>query len=95
MIHSASSSSSNIRPEAALSASAHSPRRAEKGPTDQIHIDKAAALRAGLMQIPEVRPEVVERAQSLAADPSYPSDEIIGKISALIVAAPDLSEDNS
>lgn len=95
MIHSASSSSANVRPEAALAASAPSPRKAANSPADQIHIDKAAALRAGLQNIPEIRPEVVERAQALAADPSYPSDDIILKVSALIVNSPDLSEDNS
>lgn len=95
MIHSASSSSAGIRPEAALTGAAHSPRKTDKGPGDQIHIDKAAALRAGLQQAPEIRPEVVARAQALADDPSYPSDDIIQKVSALIVNSPDLSEDNS
>lgn len=66
-----------------------------RSPSDQIHIDKAAALRAGLQLVPEVRPEVVERARALAADPSYPSDDIIRQVSGLIVNSPDLSEDNS
>lgn len=95
MIHSASSSPANVRHDASLAAAQHAPRKANNGPSDQIHIDKAAALRSGLQAVPEVRPEVVARAQALAADPSYPSDDIIQKVSALIVNSPDLSEDSN
>jgi hypothetical protein len=95
MIHSASSSPGNVRPETALAAAAHSAPKALRGPSDQIHIDKAATLRSSLQQVPEIRPEVVERARALAVDPAYPSDEIIRTVSAVIVNSPDLSEDNS
>jgi len=96
MIHSASSSSStparNIAIEAATTAST---ARAKPRAVDQIHIDKASALRSNLQQVPEIRTEVVERAKALAADPSYPSDKIIHQISRAIVNSPDLSEDLS
>jgi len=96
MIHSASSSSSPARNIAIEAASTASTARAPKRPVvDQIHIDKASALRSNLQQVPEIRAEVVERAKALAADPSYPSDNIIHQISKAIVNSPDLSEDIS
>ncbi len=96
MIHSASSSSSPARNIAIEAASTASTARAPKRPVvDQIHIDKASALRSNLQQVPEIRAEVVERAKALAADPSYPSDKIINQISKAIVNSPDLSEDLS
>ena len=94
MIHSASSSPSE-RSIAIAAASAASVSRAPRPPIDQIHIDKASALRTALQQVPEVRPEVVERARALAADPAYPSDSIVRQISQVIVNSPDLSEDAS
>lgn len=95
MIHSASSPSSTPRNDAVTPASSGPARRPTPAPTDQIHIDKAAVLRAGLQQVPEIRPEVVERARALAADPTYPGDAIIARISAAIVNSPDLSEEPS
>ncbi len=99
MIHSASSSSSsasaNARQVAIAAALPASTAPAKSRPIDQIHIDKASALRSNLQQVPEIRPEVVERAKALAADPSYPSDGIIRAISKAIVNSPDLSEDLS
>ena len=96
MIHSASSPSTPPRNDpVAAQAAANSASRPPQAPTDQIHIDKAAVLRASLQQVPEIRPEVVERARALAADPAYPSDSIISKISAKIVNSPDLTQDHS
>lgn len=95
MIHSASSSSPSARNDAIAKAVNTPAPRVSRGPTDQIHIDKASVLRTSLEQVPEVRLEVVERARALAADPAYPSDDIIRQISAAIVNSPDLSEDAS
>jgi len=95
MIHSASSSSPSARNDAIAPAVTPSASRVTREPTDQIHIDTASVLRTGLQRVPEVRPEVVERARALAADPAYPSDHIIRQISAAIVNSPDLSEDVS
>lgn len=96
MIHSASSSPSFGPRTDAVSAAANGPAaKPVSAAPDQIHIDKAALLRAGLQQVPEIRPEVVERARALAADPAYPADDIIRQISAAIVNSPDLSEERS
>lgn len=95
MIHSASSSSPSDRNIAIAAATTPSISRAPSRPIDQVHIDKASALRANLQEVPEIRAEVVERARALAADPSYPSDKIIRQISRAIVNSPDLSEDQS
>ena len=96
MIHSASSSSSSAARNIAIAAaSTASASKAQLRPIDQIHIDKASALRTNLQQVPEIRADVVERAKALAADPSYPSDGIIRQISKAIVNSPDLSEDLS
>ncbi len=95
MIHSASSSSPSARNDAIAAAANASTARASRGPADQIHVDRAAALRTSLQAVPEIRPEVVERARALAADPTYPSDAIIHRISSAIVNSPDLSEDAS
>jgi len=96
MIHSASSSSSLPARNDTVAAAPTSPAaKPAGGPSDQIHIDKAAVLRSALQLVPEVRPEVVERARALAADPAYPSDAIIRKIGEAIVNSPDLSDDAS
>ena len=98
MIHPASSSassSSSARNIAIAAASTASVAQAPSKPIDQIHIDKASALRSSLQEVPEIRPEVVERARALAADPTYPSNAIISHISKAIVNSPDLSEDLS
>jgi hypothetical protein len=95
MIQSASSSSSSERNIAIAAASTASVARTPLKPIDQVHIDKASTLRTSLQAVPEVRPEVVQRARALAADPAYPSDGVISQISKAIVNSPDLSEDLS
>jgi hypothetical protein len=90
MIHSASSSPTPPCKDAISSVVG---QRVLRGPADQIHIDRATALRTSLQQLPEIRPEVIARARILAADSTYPSDKIIRQISAVIIKAPDLSED--
>jgi hypothetical protein len=95
MIQSASSSTPAARAIAIAAGSTASAAQVKRPPIDQVHIDKAAALRTSLQQVPEIRPEVVERARALAADPAYPSAGIIRQISQAIVNSPDLSEDQS
>ncbi|HVU23670.1 MAG TPA: hypothetical protein VHE13_06050 [Opitutus sp.] len=60
---------------------------------DQITLPHRQQLSRALQTTPEIRPEMVERARSLASDPSYPSTDILRKVSAQILAAPDLSEE--
>ncbi len=62
---------------------------------DQVSTANAAFLKTALGNQPEIRPEVVARARALAADPSYPSAAIIKNVAGQILAAPDLSEDES
>lgn len=61
-------------------------------PPDQLSTENAAHLRAALLRQPEIRPEVVERGRALAADPSYPSPDILKHVSAVILKTPDLSD---
>lgn len=58
---------------------------------DCFSADNAAVLREALASCPEIRPEVVARGQKLAADPNYPSMEVLRRIGAVILDAPDLS----
>jgi hypothetical protein len=58
---------------------------------DQLSTAGTDQLRAALKAYPEIRTDVVARGQKLAADPSYPSPEIIRQISAQIVNSPDLA----
>lgn len=79
------------RPDLAASRPRHATRPAAAS-ADGVSAERATFLRAQLAQLPEVRPEVVERACALAADPNYPSVDIARHIAAQILGAPDLSE---
>jgi hypothetical protein len=69
--------------------------RSVKPQPDRISTQGAAFLEAALASQPEVRPGEVARAAALAADPSYPSADIMRSIAGKILASPDLSEDES
>ncbi len=58
-------------------------------------MDHAEFLQSELKRQPEVRSEVVERARGLASDATYPPVEVARHVAAQILAAPDLSEDQS
>lgn len=60
---------------------------------DKFSAENSAALRVALTRHPEIRPEVVERGRALAADPAYPSAEILRRVSENIINSPDFSED--
>ncbi len=94
MISSTSSTDRAARPEL-LPASAPSSGRSQAIRPDRISTENAAFLKSELDRQPEVRPEVVERARALAADPSYPSTEIVRNVAQQILGSPDLSEDQS
>jgi len=94
MIPSLSSSDRTARPDQA-SAQAQTPARALPPRPDRISTDGAAYLHVALDRQPSIRPEVVERARALAADPSYPPPSVIKSIAQQIAGAPDLSEDES
>jgi hypothetical protein len=94
MISSTSSSDRTVRPDPVSSPGSASVRPNSPRP-DRISTESAALLRSELVRQPEVRPEVVERGRALAADPNYPSAQVIQSVARRILASPDLSEDAS
>jgi hypothetical protein len=92
MITSTSSADRTPRPEQ-LAPVAKPAVRTETARTDRISTEQAEFLRSALVRHPEIRPEVVARGRELAADPSYPSFEIMRNVASQIVNAPDLSND--
>jgi hypothetical protein len=71
------------------------PARPKPALADEVSTENAAFLRSALQRQPEIRPEVVERARALVADPNYPPREVLQNIALQILQAPDLSEDQS
>jgi hypothetical protein len=63
--------------------------------SDQLSTESAALLKTALQRQPEIRPDVLASARALAADPNYPPVAVMKNIAAQILAAPDLSEDES
>jgi len=94
MISSTSSADRSARPDLVSTPSVASERPYTPRP-DQISTESAAFLRAELQRQPEVRPEVVERARALAADPNYPPQEVLREVAQQILNSPDLSEDEN
>lgn len=94
MISSASSPDRTPRPDLIAPAGQPTPRPAAPR-QDQISTEQAEFLRSELDRQPEIRPEVVERAKGLAADENYPPIEVVRHVASQILAAPDLSEDES
>ena len=94
MISSASSPDRTPRAEAVAATGPAAPRPFSPRP-DRISTAHAAFLRAELFRQPEIRPEVVARARVLAADPAYPPRRVLHLIAQKILAAPDLSSDES
>lgn len=94
MISSASSSDRANRADALMASGPVTARPATPRP-DQISTESAEFLRAALTRHPAIRPEMVSRGQALAADPGYPSMEILTRVAQKIVAAPDLTEDEA
>jgi hypothetical protein len=70
-------------------------QRPRPSPEDQVSTVGSEMLRAKLAAEPEIRPEAVAKGRDLAADPGYPSLEIIRGVASKILASPDPSEDPS
>lgn len=87
MINSASSSDRVLRPEGVVLHAKPLPP-GEVG-TDRFSPEQTAALKVALQKQPAIRPEVVERARALAADPAYPPPEILRQIGEAILRSPD------
>jgi hypothetical protein len=87
MINSASSSDRVLRPEGVV---LHAKNPPAGGPaTDRFSPEHTAALKSALQQQPAVRPEAVARARALAADPAWPTPEILRSVATTILASPD------
>jgi hypothetical protein len=84
----------SLRPDAVAASGPATPRFQAPRP-DQLSTASAAALRVSLVRNPEIRPAEVARARALAADPAYPPVAIMRRVAQQILAAPDLSEDES
>jgi len=94
MINSTTSTDRTLHTETVAAAGQATPRQPAPR-VDQLSTESAAFLRSELERQPEIRPDVVERARALAADPDYPSREVLGKVGEMILRSPDLSEDES
>lgn len=94
MISSASSPDRTARADLVSAAGPAAPRPYAPRP-DHVSTESAAYLRGALERQPAIRPEMVERARALAGDPNYPPAQVIRRVAEQIVAAPDLSEDES
>ena len=93
MIHSTSSSDRTARTDAV---SLVPQKPVVRGPgADSFSAANTATLRAALQAQPEIRPEVVARGKELAADPNYPSTDILRKVGEALLKSPDLTEDES
>jgi hypothetical protein len=70
-------------------------RRSSPAPamlSDQVSLSNSSALEQTLANTPASRPEMVERAKSLIADPSYPSPDTLSAVSRQLASA--LMSDN-
>jgi hypothetical protein len=75
---------------------AATPPRSTPAPTmlsDRVSLTNSSALDQSLANSPASRPEMVERAKALIADPNYPSSETLSALSRQLASA--LMSDNS
>jgi len=59
-------------------------REATPSVSDSASFTTTASLEGKLNALPTVRPELVERAKSLLANPNYPPAELLDRIAALL-----------
>jgi hypothetical protein len=90
MINSTSPSDRVPRPEGVVLNAKTPPTGGFKA--DRFSPEHSAVLKAALQAQPEVRPEVVARGRALAADPAWPSADILRQVGQAILNSPDLSE---
>lgn len=57
--------------------------------SDSLSAETSENVRSALASLPEVRADVVARGRQLAADPNYPSQDIVNKIAQLITPLPE------
>jgi hypothetical protein len=56
-------------------------------PSDRVSLTNSSALEQALAGAPASRPEMVERAKALIADPNYPSSETLSAVSRQLASA--------
>lgn len=95
MINSTSSQQGTLPTSAIDLSLSNGAARSRSGPGDQLSTAGAELLKAKLASEPEIRPDVVARGRTLAANPDYPTAAIIGSVASKILQAPDPSEDLS
>jgi hypothetical protein len=61
--------------------------------SDRVSLTHSSALEQALANAPASRPEMVERAKSLIADPNYPSGDTLSAVSRQLASA--LMSENS
>ncbi len=61
--------------------------------SDRVSLTNSSALEQALGNSPASRPEMVERAKALIADPNYPSADTLSAVSRHLASA--LTSDNS
>ena len=62
------------------------PATAAASGSDVVQFSGSEALTQALAQVPETRPEVVERAKSLIGSSTYPPEELITRLSRLMAS---------
>ena len=87
MINSTSSSDRVLRPDGPVHHTSTPPTTGIGA--DRFSPENSKALEAALTSQPAIRPEMVARGRELLADPSYPSAEILRKVSEVILRSPD------
>lgn len=72
-----------VKPKAA-------PAKAPEAPAESDHrlTSHEARLRDILSQLPTDRPEAIERGRSFAADPNYPSTDLLARLAQMFVDEP-------
>jgi hypothetical protein len=60
--------------------------------SDRVSLTNSSALEQALGSSPTSRPDMVERAKALIADPNYPSSDTLSAVSRLLASA--LTSDN-
>ena len=95
MISSTPSSNRPLRPDAVPSMA---PKNASSSPApgkDQLSLESINLLREALAAQPEIRADVVARGRVLAADPAWPPQAVLRKVSEIILRARDLTEESA
>lgn len=93
MINSTSSSDRVLRPDTVSTQAAKTP--ALRLGADRFSASNTDALRQTVASMPSIRPEVVARGRELAANPDYPSKDILRQVGAAILQAQDLTTEET